>query len=326
MPALAKVNGFSYPDPPPGLPPLDPITERLISPRLPFLQVRRLRQDSSYGIVGQVINVPVDVQEMIKCLPRQLNEDEVINVNINRNLAHKSEYISRYMSRSTIKAWLDVIQKSSLYSLYEINVDLWRLNPTVPLLDDIQDDPSNRIETISAEITPECEILASRQHTMMWNEEDCLHIAPGHQAKHLDVINDRHAEELTFPSIYFGEPRRFNMGVSVSHSMMANIEIRRRDRRGATPQKILYVAMKLLRLRMVDGIYNTFRNVSVTENVMRRMLEDTEQEFFLQLFEDNKDTIMERSSLFVTNLNIENIVKELEALMILQNEDNINLQ
>ncbi|CAF4955944.1 unnamed protein product [Pieris macdunnoughi] len=240
------------------------------------MQVRRLRNDSSHGIIGQVINVPVDVQEMIKCLPRQLNEDDVINVNFRQNLAHKSVYISRYMSKSTIKAWLDVLQKSPLYRLYEINVDLSRLNPTVPLLDDKQDDLSNRIETISAENTPESEILASRQHTMMWNEEDCLHIAPGHQAKHFDIINDRHAEELTFPSIYFEEPRRFNMSLSVTHYMMASTEIRRQDRRGATPQKILYVAMKLMRLRMVDRIYNTFRNVSVTENVMQRMLEDTE--------------------------------------------------
>lgn len=45
VPALAVTNGFSYPPFPsnPALPPLDPITERLISPRLPFMQIRRLR-------------------------------------------------------------------------------------------------------------------------------------------------------------------------------------------------------------------------------------------------------------------------------------------
>ena len=45
IPTLAVANGFSYPDYPshPCLPPLDPITERLISPRLPFMQTRRLR-------------------------------------------------------------------------------------------------------------------------------------------------------------------------------------------------------------------------------------------------------------------------------------------
>lgn len=103
LPTLAKVNGFSYPEIPPGLPPLDPISERLISPRLPFMQVRRLRHDFSYGIIGQVINVPVNVEDMVKCLPRHLDEDDVINVNIRRNLAHKTNYISGYMSKRTIK-------------------------------------------------------------------------------------------------------------------------------------------------------------------------------------------------------------------------------
>ena len=41
---------------------------------------------------------------------------------------------------------------------------------------------------------------------------------------------------------------------------------------------------------------------------------------------DNKDTIMELGSLFEMNLNIENVMKELEAMMILQNDDNSNLQ
>ncbi|CAH2217604.1 jg13533 [Pararge aegeria aegeria] len=266
MPPLAKVNGFSFPDRPLGLPPLDPTSERLISPRLPFMQLHRLRH-ISYGIQRQVINVPLDVQEMVKSLPRQLNEDDVIYVDIKRNLAHKS--------KSSMSAWLTLLQKSSLYRLYEINVDLSKLQTPEPCLDDIQDDPSNHIEDISAENTPD-EILASIQHVMMWNEEDCLSIALRQQEIPLNIMDDRHAEELSFPSIYFGEPRRFKMGVSVTPHMMATSEIRRRDRRGATPQKVLYVAMKILRLRMVDGINSTFCNVPVAENVPRRVLEDTE--------------------------------------------------
>ena len=35
---------------------------------------------------------------------------------------------------------------------------------------------------------------------------------------------------------------------------------------------------------------------------------------------------MELGSLFEMNLNIENVMKELEAMMILQNDDNSNLQ
>jgi hypothetical protein len=39
FPPLAKTHGYRYPPKPRGLPSLDPISERLISPRLPFMQI-----------------------------------------------------------------------------------------------------------------------------------------------------------------------------------------------------------------------------------------------------------------------------------------------
>ena len=50
------------------------------------MQIRRLRYDGSYGIIGQVINVPVDVDTMVQQLPRQLDDDQAFNVNIKKNM------------------------------------------------------------------------------------------------------------------------------------------------------------------------------------------------------------------------------------------------
>jgi hypothetical protein len=51
IPPLAKTNGFRYLPKPRGLSALDPSSERLISPRLPFTQIRRLRHDSEGTIL-----------------------------------------------------------------------------------------------------------------------------------------------------------------------------------------------------------------------------------------------------------------------------------
>jgi hypothetical protein len=64
------------------------------------------------------------------------------------------------------------------------------------------------------------------------------------------------------------------MNISVTPYMIATSEIRRRDCRGVTPQHVLYMAMKILRLRVVGGIYNTFRCVHENENITRCMLQD----------------------------------------------------
>ena len=88
IPNLSRSNGYRYPPKPVGLPDLDPLTERLISPRIPFMQIRRLRREGSYGILGQVMNIPVDVDTMVKSLPRSLDDDQAFNVNLKKNIVH----------------------------------------------------------------------------------------------------------------------------------------------------------------------------------------------------------------------------------------------
>ncbi|GBP70865.1 hypothetical protein EVAR_53529_1 [Eumeta japonica] len=178
------------------------------------------------------------------------------------------------MSKRTIKEWLDVLQNSSLYRLYDIKVDLSRLQTVVPPEEDLQDYWLIESKQSPPSVPSQNSCFQAAYTTV--ERRGFLDIAPGHRAMPLNIIYDRHAEELSFPAIYYGQPRCFHMGVSVTPYMMATSELRRSDRRGATPQKVLYVAMKILRLRMVDGIYSTFRNVSTTENVTRRMLEDPE--------------------------------------------------
>jgi hypothetical protein len=93
VPSLSSTNGFSDSPYPMHLPPLDCISERLVAPRLPFMQIRRLRhQMGGYGMVGQVINVPVDVNNMVTTPPRQLDYDYSFYVNLKRNLIHRCTY------------------------------------------------------------------------------------------------------------------------------------------------------------------------------------------------------------------------------------------
>ncbi|GFX28173.1 hypothetical protein TNCV_425001 [Trichonephila clavipes] len=53
VPTLSLSNGFVYPPKQHGLPVLDLISSSLVSRRLTFMQISRLRYDGSYGILGQ---------------------------------------------------------------------------------------------------------------------------------------------------------------------------------------------------------------------------------------------------------------------------------
>lgn len=87
IPTMAVYNGFRYPTIPENLRncPLDLVSERLISPRIPFMQIRRLHHvHGQYGIFEQIINVPVEVNTMVNKLPRNINNDHCIYVHIKR--------------------------------------------------------------------------------------------------------------------------------------------------------------------------------------------------------------------------------------------------
>ena len=117
-------------------------------------------------------------------------------------------------------------------------------------------------------------LLIAQQHTLVWNESHCLDIAPGQAQQPLSVIYDVYAEELSFPSIYYGHPRTIKPEGKGSPFNMATSELRRKDRRGARADHLLYVAMKVLRLRVSSGLYSTFVVTARTANITRRMLED----------------------------------------------------
>lgn len=64
-PTLSRSNRFQYSQKSDGLQPLNKISPRLIWPCSPFIQVRCLRYKTHYGRIGQVIKVPVDINNIM---------------------------------------------------------------------------------------------------------------------------------------------------------------------------------------------------------------------------------------------------------------------
>lgn len=273
---MAVFNGFHYPHISPDLPKLDLISERLISPRLPFMQIRRLRHfQGQYGIYGQVINVPVCVNNMVTKLPRAVDDDCCINIHIKRHLIRKSIYLHGLVRKNVIKSWLTFLIQQPLYKHHNIRIDKSflddnNLNENISAngntnlgssnFDREHDITTPNIEEYSKDI-PLDEILTAQQQTLLWNEDKYLQLASGEKSVPYSLFFDEHAEELSFPSIYLGEFRKFREGIYATPFRMATSELRRIDRRGVTPHHLLYLAMKILRLRVRDSLTVAFKHV-----------------------------------------------------------------
>ena len=54
---------------------LHQLEERLIALRIPFMHIRELPRGGQDSLKVTVINVPVDIQPTINCLPRPMDEN-----------------------------------------------------------------------------------------------------------------------------------------------------------------------------------------------------------------------------------------------------------
>lgn len=277
IPTFSVSNGFRFPKWPENLPKLDLVSERLIAPRIPFMQIRRLRHvNGQFGIYGQIINVPLRINTMVQHLPRHIDDDRCINVHIKRRKIHKSSYLSGLVSKRNIKIWLQYLLPTPLYAFYGITVDRVFLEN--------QADDAVEINELSEEIPIE-ERLTAQQETVLWNDDKYLRIAPGEQNVPRSLLFDEHAEELSFPTIYLGHFREFKEGVRVTPFMMASSELRRSDRRAVTPHHLLYMAMEIMRLRVRDSLTIAFKHIGKDTKITRQEIES--DEYINQCIESN---------------------------------------
>ena len=181
------------------------------------------------------------------------------------------------MKKSVLRPWLEYLVKQPFYRRYNVTFESDRLESVTR--ESAANKDNDNIETLETERACDSEFLAARQRTLMWNEDMCLQIAPGQHKAPLSIIYDEHAEELSFPQIYYGVGREFRSPHLPTPYMIATSEIRRRDRRGVTPDHVLYMAMKILRLRVTQGIQHTFKCNVENMNITRANIQDRQ---FLQ--------------------------------------------
>ena len=122
-PKLSVANGMKWPDKPPELN-LHQLEERLIALRIPFMQIRELPRGGQYSLKGNVINVPVDIQPTINCLPRPMDENFTVAIQLKKKLSYKKVDFKenvRLLRVLTALHWL--MNNSELYKKSGIIVD-----------------------------------------------------------------------------------------------------------------------------------------------------------------------------------------------------------
>jgi hypothetical protein len=129
------------------------------------------------------------------------------------------------------------------------------------------------IEPIPENPTHVYHLLLSKQQTLMWSEDKYLELALDMNKHHLSLLFDEHAEELLFPSIYLGKPRKSTI-YGITPYIMSTSKIRRSDHRGVKPEHFLCMAMKVMRMQLTESMFCTFQNNDNLKKLTRENVED----------------------------------------------------
>ena len=181
-----------------------------------------------------------------------------------------------------VKAWLTYLLQTPLYKAYcvTLNKDFLQ-DESTENNNTHTDDDDEADDTVMDVLEPnseyENEVLLAKQKTLMWSEEQYLTLAPGMNQTPTNIIFDEYAEELSFPAIYLGHPLTFNPSVHVTPYLMATSEIPRSDRRGVTPERILNMATKIMRMQLNRDLTLTFKTMRDTVGITREMIEDKQK-------------------------------------------------
>ena len=293
-PKLSVANGMKWPDKPPELN-LHQLEERLIALRIPFMQIRELPRGGQYSLKGNVINVPVDIQPTINCLPRPMGENFTVAIQLKKKLSYKKVDFKenvRPLSVLTALHWL--MNNSELYKKSGIIVDdNWFQEVTESAEDTVREflevskeqckDKANaENEKQTQDKTNENDIEASNDYDSdHYSEVDAneqvgnidtlvddadidnkydkvFTFAPGEGQHPLSLYQDKDAEYLCFPTIFCGQtpPSRDERLVPVHYSDIVKWELRSVDRRAAQSVPNIFFKHKKLQMKQISDKVN----------------------------------------------------------------------
>ncbi|XP_071176458.1 uncharacterized protein [Mytilus edulis] len=258
---------------------LYPLEERLLSLRIPFMQIRQLPRGGQLSVKGNVVNVPVEVQPTINSLPHTIEKSGTISVKLKKKLEFKKcDFSENVRPFAVICALHYLMRTSELYksSGIEINDD-WiteiakineeetqNLNNSTEQEDNQDENDSDDDSDHFSEVD-ESETHVGNTDTLLDHIPDdnplCdsgLTFAPGEGQRPISLYSDPDAEYLSFPTIFCGQRRPDNKerSVSVHYTDIVKWELRSMDRRVEQSVPNIFFKLKKIQLKNISDKVN----------------------------------------------------------------------
>ena len=146
VPKLCLANGLKFRDIPEELAGLSQLEERLVAPRIPFMQIRELGVDKQFGIRGSIANVPIEIDKSVDCLPRTMDRTETVELKLKRMRSHKTNYSIAEVRPFAVMRAAEYLVRQPLYIAEGVKLSTNWEQYLAQAIKDSQDDCENTIE------------------------------------------------------------------------------------------------------------------------------------------------------------------------------------
>ena len=283
-PNLCLFNGLAFYEIPNCLKILTELEERLISPRIPFMVIRTLGFCKQFGLKGNLVNVPMNVDTNVSILPRSFSDTHTIQLKLMRQMKNKNAFMYETIRPKVVHTTVKYLVEQALYK-----------DDGIVMSNDWIKEYSNEKENFivnneDKKVNDNESTGEGLNHDDDWNECDDepinpasietlfndetedqndigIKFAPGENNRPISVLMDLKVAELTFPKIYFGKQRKIKENVKLTYAKIAKSELRMFDRRCGRVSKLFFTYKKLQTRKFSDAISINLRKTKNTKNV-----------------------------------------------------------
>ena len=187
---------------------LHKLEKAMISKRILFSKVLIMPKGQMPKIKGAICNVPVDVSEINKILPRGEDSNGLISVKLKRKLIYRGHVLFEPVRPDNVQNALEFLKNNNpLYNDIVIAIDQIPPELVTPPSENSEQDHIHDMNEDDLEEDDNSldELRVGSTETMLIStipysiEEENVIIAPGENKKPLSMLMDQYCEEFAFP-------------------------------------------------------------------------------------------------------------------------------
>ena len=270
IPNLCLSNGLAFYEIPDCLKILTELEERLISPRIPFMVIRSLGYSKQFGLKGNLVNVPMNVDTNVSILPRTFSDTRTIQLKLMRQMKNKNAFMYETIRPKVVHTAVKYLVEQELYKDEGIVISNDWLNQHLSERENfiVNDEDKKTNENENTKVSDdddnwnECDdepINPGATETLLNDEiadqnDIGLKFAPAENNRPISILMDLKVDELTFPKIYCGKQRKIKENIKLTYAKIAKSELRMFDRRCGRVSKLFFTYKKLQTRKFCDAI------------------------------------------------------------------------